>query len=73
MNLIDWAIIKSYIFHHSSGTGDYDIYDGKYEIIPNSATQTLPTRNKLLTTDITIEKIPYFETSNTSGTTVYIG
>lgn len=49
-------------------------YEGEYEVIPKVIEQKLPTANKLLTEDIKIKEIPYFETSNTSGGhTVFIG
>lgn len=51
-----------------------DIYEGTLEFTSAvSIDQEIPTKKKLITNDITIKKIPYFETSNLSGTTVYIG
>lgn len=52
-----------------------EIYDGAYSVHSNAnEVQILPTANKQLTKNITIEKIPYFETSNLSdGITAYIG
>ena len=36
-------------------------------------TQVLPTANKVLKKDVTVQKVPYFETSNIqNGVTVYI-
>ena len=50
-----------------------DIYDGEYTFTPKAhEAQTAETKNKFLTDDISVLKIPYFETSNQSGTTVYI-
>ena len=60
----------------SSATLDgYDTYDGEYVITPSPHEDiSLDTKNKLLDGDITIEIIPYYETSNLSGGyTVYIG
>lgn len=52
---------------------DYpDAYDGEYEATPKSYEQYLATGDKYVANDITIRKIPYYETSNESGTTVYI-
>lgn len=53
---------------------DYNAYSGEYEVVPSAFdAQTLPTANKVLKKDITIQKIPYFETSNLQdGVTVYI-
>nr|DAK02788.1 MAG TPA: hypothetical protein [Caudoviricetes sp.] len=52
-----------------------DIYDGAYTVHSEAhEVQILPTANKQLTKNITVEKIPYFETSNLSdGITAYIG
>lgn len=52
----------------------YERYDGNYEAVPNAFnTQTLPTANKLLTQDVIVKKVPYYETSNIQqGITVYI-
>lgn len=53
--------------------GDYDEYQGAYEVTPLARTeQTLETANKLMTDDVTVHKVPYYETSNPYGTTVYI-
>lgn len=49
------------------------LYDGDYEVIPKTYSQTLDTANKKMAEDLTITAIPYFETSNESdGKTVYI-
>lgn len=51
-----------------------DIYEGETVIVPSSFTdQELATRNKMVKTDILVKQIPYYETSNESGITVYIG
>lgn len=51
-----------------------DYYDGDYVVIPKAYNETvLETKDKLLTDDVTVEKIPYYKTSNESGYTVYIG
>ena len=48
-------------------------YSGEYVVIPKAEDAVvLPTTNKILYDDVTVTKVPYFETSNTSGTTVYI-
>ena len=52
----------------------HDIYDGDYIVTPKAHSGTvLETQGKLMTDDVTVIKIPYFETSNLSGKTVYIG
>lgn len=53
--------------------GDYDDYSGAYEVTPMADTeQVLATRNKHMTDDVTVHKVPYYETTNDHGTTVYI-
>lgn len=53
---------------------DVSLYEGDYEVTPKVIEQTLPTAEKLLSEDVTIKEIPYFEVSNTSGgNTVFIG
>ena len=44
------------------------------EVVPSAFnTQVLPTANKVLKKDVTVQKVPYFETSNVqNGVTVYI-
>lgn len=54
-------------------TNDYKIYEGNYEVTPSLESQTLPTKHKVMASDLTVEAVPVFETSNNSGgTTVYI-
>lgn len=51
-----------------------DIYEGETVIIPSSFTdQELETRGKMVRTDILVKKIPYYETHNETGLTIYIG
>ena len=51
----------------------YDVYRGEYEVTPKAHSETiLETREKLMADDVTVLKIPYYETSNESGLTVYI-
>lgn len=54
--------------------GNIDVYDGEYVVtpIPYDA-QTLETKNKVMANDVTVLAIPYYETSNISGITIYIG
>ena len=49
-------------------------YEGEYVVIPSAdEAQVLPTSGKLLVEDVTVTKIPYWETSNLSGgLTAYI-
>lgn len=51
-----------------------DAYNGPYEATPSFETQTLPTRDLLMTEDVTVEKIEVSSVSNNAGgNTVYIG
>lgn len=56
----------------SSGS-EAPAYTDDYEITPTSREQILQTKDKFLKQDIVVKSIPYFETSNEEGTTVYIG
>lgn len=54
--------------------GGYPAYEESYEIEPLVNSQVLPTRNRVMTKDITVKEISYQEVSNKSGgTTVTIG
>lgn len=51
-----------------------DMYEGPYEVTPTLETQMLATRNKTMSDDVTVLKIPYAEVGNTAGgTTATIG
>lgn len=56
-------------------TANNSVYVGDYEVTSDPERDfKLQTKSKLLTDDITVKAIPYFETSNTAdGLTVYIG
>lgn len=48
-------------------------YDGDYIITPKAfEEQIMPTNGLLMLDDVTIKRVPYFETSNPMGKTVYI-
>jgi len=50
------------------------VYDGVYSVTPAAEAQTLATAQKLMDADLTVEKIPYSEVTNTAGgTTASIG
>ena len=53
--------------------GAEEVYQGRHTVIPRIYSQTLPTKNKLVKEDVLVLEIPYYETSNLSGKTVYIG
>ena len=49
-----------------------DVYDGDYVVVPKTESQVLPTRSKVMANDVTVKEVPFFQTSNTYGDTVYI-
>lgn len=52
---------------------DADPYEGAYDATPKPTQQTLPTKGKIMTQDVTVRAIPYFDVSNLSGgQTIYI-
>lgn len=52
---------------------DAEVYDGEYEVTPQAHEEKiLQTKNKRMTDDVTVMRVPYFETSNIYGDTVYI-
>ena len=53
--------------------GAVEHYQGPYQAVPKTEPVQLKTKDRYLTEDITIFKIPYWETANRNGTTVYIG
>lgn len=76
-NLIPWNIYGingGYGGGTSGGGGSViPVYAGPYSVTPKAnEAQTLSTAGKQMTEDVTVAKVPYYETSNTSGTTVYI-
>ena len=51
-----------------------DVYKGSYSITPKAwEEQVLETKSKVLTDNMAIKEIPYYETSNKSGLTAIIG
>lgn len=48
-------------------------YEGEYIVTPKAhAAQVLPTKEKYMLDDVTVLKVPYFETHNDNGLTAYI-
>ncbi len=57
----------------SINEGEHPIYNGQYSVTPKAnETVLLQTKNKILKDNVTVEKVPYFETSNDYGETIYI-
>lgn len=51
-----------------------DSYKGKYEVTPKTSAQVLETAHKVMSKDVTVKSIPYYEVDNMQqGTTVIIG
>lgn len=50
-----------------------DSYTGTYSVVPTTTGTVLETKGKLMLRDVAVFAIPYYETSNESGTTVVIG
>lgn len=52
--------------------GSTDPYLGEYEVTPKVGAQTVPCAGKKMLKNVDIKAIPFFETSNETGTTAYI-
>lgn len=53
--------------------GNVDEYKGDYEVTPKANEETvLNTKNKTMLDDVKVLKVPFYETSNQYGDTVYI-
>lgn len=61
-------------FHFEQGTAILPPeYHGDYEVTPSASTAIiLETGGLMMVEDVTVRKIPYYETSNITGKTVYI-
>lgn len=61
--------------HNIFSSADFETYHGQYEVTPLPLVeQILQTRNKIVTDNIVVAPIPYYETSNEAGGyTVIIG
>ena len=68
-NMIDG---QSGVFYLAS-TQTHETYNDNYDLIPSALEDiVLNTSNKIMERDVTVSKIPYYQTSNTDGITVYI-
>lgn len=53
--------------------GDVPVFTGNYTVTPKAHDATiLHCRGYKMSSDVTVNKVPYFETSNQTGQTVYI-
>ena len=70
---VDSAVHMGGVINYNQGVSP-PMYEGAYEVTPLPfESQTLETKNKMMNDNVVVLEIPYFETSNISGTTVYIG
>lgn len=61
-------------FQREEIIGDVEYYTGDYTVTPKVVGQSLATMGKMMSDNVIINKIPYYETSNLSGgNTVFIG
>lgn len=67
-NTLNFTLDLMYI----GGDIEGEEYEGSYVVTPKTTEQQLETKNKLLTENVRILKIPYIEISNAYGTTVNI-
>lgn len=44
-----------------------EVYAGDYKVTPKVTAQTMPTKDKVMLDDVTVEAIPFYEVKNTSG------
>ncbi len=67
----DLEVDQTIVVNHIEG----ERYDGEYVVTPLAKNEVvLETSGKIMLDDVTVRKVPYFETSNESGGyTVYIG
>lgn len=45
----------------------YEDYNGSYEVVPSSEDQTLFTKDKHMTDNVSVKQIPFYEVSNPKG------
>lgn len=57
----------------TGGGGDYEFYEGSYNLIPKVSEQSIETKDKVMKNNVTVAEIPFHEVSNETGTTVVIG
>ena len=53
-------------------TVDHEYYVGEYNVTPKIEQQVLSANDKLMTDDITVKAIPFYEVSNPQGGTTFI-
>ena len=64
---------KSHDIDGNVATGKPPVYGGELVITPKAdEIQVLECANKIMPDNVTVLKVPYYETRNATGTTVYI-
>lgn len=54
--------------------GDFEIYEGSYEVTPQKKSQFLPTKNTMMVENVEVKGIPFSKTpNNKGGDTISIG
>lgn len=53
-------------------TVDHEYYVGEYNVTPKIEQQVLSTNDKLMSDDVTVKGIPFYEVSNPQGGTTFI-
>lgn len=67
-------LIKLKISEGGGGGGDYPYYSGEVVVTPKvKESVELNTKDTIVLQNITVNEIPYYETSNVKGTTFIIG
>lgn len=51
----------------------HEYYQGMYDVTPRTYSQKLETAEKVMSKDVNVKSIPFFEVSNKQGTTICIG
>lgn len=54
-------------------TSEYEYYTGAYEVIPRAHDEViLQTTGLMMADDVTVRRVPYYETHSETGVTAYI-
>lgn len=71
---LDIPEYEAELYRASAGGETAERYSGEYEVTPKAKEETvLGTKNKLMTDNVTVKKVPIYKTANSqNGTTVYI-
>lgn len=73
-DIIEEPVELTFEITEGTGGGLLPFYDGPYSVEPRKIQQTLATKNKSMSNDVTVNDIYYSEVSNiTGGITCYIG